>query len=79
MSDKPLRDTQFMGFAKLLLDELPEQPYDDSVLGIAYGDWKETVMKIIAQRAYDLVSHVIDHAPASVSDADDWNIPDLTE
>lgn len=39
----------------------------------------EEYATIIAQYAYDLVSHVIAHAPASVSDADDWTLPDMAE
>ncbi len=50
------RDTQFQNFAKLLVDDLPEPPTDDSVLG-AHAEWREQVELIIAQRAHDLVYH----------------------
>jgi hypothetical protein len=53
-----LRDTQFSGFATLLLDELVEDMLGGVPIMIgsyAYDDMKE----IIARRAYDLVEHSI--------------------
>jgi len=79
MSDNT-RDTQFQGFAKLLLDEM------DNVDGI-YIDtylehWREAWQDIIARRAYDLVKH----AQADPKDLDVLGfeeaigrIPDMTE
>lgn len=71
MSD---RDTQFQGFAKLLMSELLTH----------FGDF-EDMERIIARRAYDLVEHTIEHmrpyiygeqvaGQECVSD-----VPDLTE
>jgi hypothetical protein len=70
------RDTKFLGWAA--------STWEDAVnklefrIDTAEPNFKEDFLQILAQHGYDLMAHVIDHAPASVSDADDWNIPDLT-
>lgn len=70
------RDTQFAGFAKALFYDLP---WGKVNIDMEPDDWDEQCILSIAQRVYDLVEHVIDHAPASVSDMDDWTIPDLID
>jgi hypothetical protein len=72
MSNNP-RDTQFQNFAKLLADELK----------VTGGYPISEVWTMIAQRAYDLVSHTI--LNVSMSDLDMLShkecverIPDLT-
>lgn len=55
MTSKPTaRDTQFLGFAKALFDELPEQDSD------FHPNWKQETLQIIAQRAYDLIQHALE-------------------
>jgi hypothetical protein len=82
MSDNP-RDTQFQGFAKVLLDELceasivmVETPFQD--------DWREEWEVTIARRAYDLVSHTIRNTSSRDLDVLDYDeipprIPDMLE
>jgi hypothetical protein len=77
------RDTHFQSFARLLWTAIVQSP-----------EWptinldEETIQQaetVIAQRAYDLVAHVIDHLDSytydtATSGQDLWNaIPDLTE
>jgi hypothetical protein len=89
------RDTKFLGFARLLFEELPEYPDSSEFvyeLQLALNDWTEAVEKLIAQRAYDLVYHVLETAEAHNLFAHDFygyfsldteakltEIPDLTE
>jgi hypothetical protein len=87
------RDTHFANFAKLLWEELfGLYGYIDVVsFGADYNSDTERYeidpehedhgpyIEIIARRAYDLMGHVVEHAPASVSDADNWNVPDMDE
>jgi len=78
------RDTHFAGFAKLVAEELPDPPIDDSYLGLPTAEWKETIQKIIARRAYDLVFHTlmeVDPAWLDMLDTSEWTgrIPDMTE
>jgi hypothetical protein len=76
------RDTQFAGFAKLLAEELPEPPIDDSVLGIVHAEWREQVELIIAQKTYDLVGHAFRETQVWHNDGIDCavqSIPDMTE
>lgn len=71
------RDTQFQGFAKLLISEMESTPVDEGV---------DPVQRI-AQHIYDFACHVMDHTSegmaASISvgrkEAEEWieNIPDL--
>ena len=51
------RDTKFQGFAKLLMRDLDIGPEND------------LTMKIISQRAYDLVEHVFNQMAVSYSPA----------
>lgn len=73
------RDTQFLGFAGKVAEEIMV----DDDLNSLFFDWdleeQSRLATILARRAYDLVEHVIEHAPDSVSDADDWNIPDMLD
>lgn len=62
------RDTQFQGFAKLLMDGL--LPY--------FGDF-EDMERIIAQHAYGLVEHTLKHAPLTEYEAKAEDVPDFTE
>ncbi len=75
--NKDERDTKFLGFAKLLADEL--LPYD----GYQFGT---DSIRLIAQRAYDLAYHILIHETMDV-EAEDYrsidevmarDIPDLT-
>src|SRR2546429_8863276 len=89
------RDTQFSGFAKLLFDELSERglvaivnkifkgPAD--LLMQAQEEVNQLTQKIIAQRAYDLVAHVLfDHealediSVEEITDLTEWPKEDLT-
>lgn len=71
------RDTQFKGFAKLLLHDMLEaqgvniDEYDD--------DWEEVWEEVIARRAYDLVVHTLYHAPMTEWTCGPSDIPDITE
>jgi hypothetical protein len=58
MSDNP-RDTQFAGYAKLLLKKLfaGEDIWIDTIT----PDWEAKWERIIAQGAYDLASHILSH------------------
>ena len=78
MSDNSNRDTQFQGFAKLLLQEMLETDlgYTRTV------HWREGMEKIIVRWAYNLVYH----AQADPKDLDVLGfeeaiqrIPDMTE
>jgi hypothetical protein len=88
MSDNA-RDTQFQGFAKLLVGEL----FNDDVLG-DYGfiggreryadlDYDLNICELlIARRAYDLVNHAIgEFIPRSEDSSEEYvkRIPDMTE
>ena len=50
------RDTQFLGFAHLLLEQMLRS--DDAYIDETNGYWQEHWETIIAQRAYDLACHV---------------------
>lgn len=66
------RDTQFIGFAKLLMKDL------DAVSTTTYASLdkaREAYELAIARRAYDLVGHTLD----SVIDTYTPSIPDMTE
>lgn len=76
MSDTT-RDTQFLKFAQAVSEEIDDMAVSFSSYP-GHDVLKQLEVKIIARRAYDLMAHVIDHAPASVSGADDWHIPDMT-
>jgi hypothetical protein len=71
------RDTHFLGFAKLLADEI--LPYD----GYQFGT---DTLQLIAQRAYDLEEHVFNHTTEAMTIFDSFEvlcelneIPDLTQ
>ncbi len=83
------RDTQFAGFAKLLWREMLDlKGYIDESDSWIYGDNESPEYELLlAQRAYDLAVHVLEHAdteefwggyvqsrPSAVRD-----IPDLTQ
>lgn len=65
------RDTKFRGFAKLLMLEL------------GLGLENDFTRQLIAQRAYDLACHVIEHAKGDIVVNTEpyvkYNIPDLTQ
>jgi hypothetical protein len=73
MSTNP-RDTQFAGFAGLLLEQLlnVEGVYVES----SYGEVRTLWEPIIAQRAYDLVAHAVNET-IGISKID--HVPDLIE
>jgi hypothetical protein len=66
--EKNARDTQFQGFAKLVMSELL----------VYFGDFDD-MERIIARRAYDLVAHTLDHAPVTEYECKAKDIPDLAE
>lgn len=72
LSSNP-RDTQFMGFAKLLVEEIiwkvPATIYPLEI------DISDKLEKLLARRAYDLAHHVVEN----VSAYNMLSIPDLTE
>lgn len=65
------RDTQFVGFARLLIDELFAHPVPNG-----YRSAEET-RTLITQRAYDLACHVATHTTLRAH-GDMSKIPDLT-
>lgn len=73
------RDTQFLGFAKLLMRDL------DAVSTTTYANIdkaKEAYELAIARRAYDLAMHVLDNSrPDDMDDLQDEisYVPDMTE
>lgn len=63
MSTNP-RETQFVGFAKLLYEDFLRQAEDEASTQDIYmpdypDKWRVIVEQIIAERAYDLVVHVL--------------------
>jgi hypothetical protein len=69
------RDIHFQGFAKLLWDELlnaNKHGYIDVSDDLMDEEWNDKYQQIIAQRAYDLMEHIMLYAPAAP-------VPDLTE
>ena len=66
------RDTQFQGFAKLLLQELFGPGYKACEGNAGTAEGLRELEQIIAQRAYDLMDHIMLYAPVSP-------VPDLTE
>lgn len=81
---KDERETKFAGFARLLMNELLG---DAGYIDIhKFWDSEEVAVyeQIIAQRAYDLVTHTIDSTFVNLSTGDDRAgaleaVPDLTE
>lgn len=78
------RDTRFIGFATLQLNELVQRHLDD--IPRTYRFWeqmKEEIEILLAQRAYDLVMHTIGSLDAYAYDtavsssALIENVPDL--
>jgi len=70
------RDTKFLGFAKLLSDEIQD------ALRVASDTENlfELEHKIIAQRAYDLALHIVDAVrETTLPESIVSDIPDLTE
>lgn len=64
------RDTHFAGFARLLMQRLLDDGFDET--GYRSGEMAE---KIITQAAYDLVEHTLDYATDGKYEPED--IPDL--
>lgn len=59
MSQNP-RDSQFTQFASLVLSEMLEASKKYSgLIDSESGDWQEAMQRILARRAYDLVSHTV--------------------
>lgn len=79
-TNDPQRDTQFSGFARMLLAEIlssDEHTYSD-LLDTGSDEWQREARDIIARRAYDLMIHTIYHADSSIDPG--WaQVPDLTE
>ncbi len=82
------RDTHFAGYADLLFPELTGLFYQ--LYTFRHADEHSAAEQIIylikehlAQRAYDLACHVLEHAKGDIIDNVEfyvkWNIPDLTQ
>ena len=75
MSDNSNRDTQFQGFAKLLLEELQAIEVEGLKNNWNNIDIYRRQREAIARREYDFAVHVVENVSAySVS-----SIPDMTE
>lgn len=72
MSD---RDTRFMGFAKLLMEQMLSEV--DVEIVTSFG-WREDWETIIAHRAYDFACHIA-MQNTLVAHHDMRKMPDLTE
>ncbi len=87
------RDTHFAGFAQLLWDELKPDLQLDYLAGSLQDSWalvnefepldlpalEERAKLLIAERAYDLVIHVLNHVPLCFPlGASMQPVPDLT-
>jgi hypothetical protein len=79
MSEQNRRDTQFLGSAQRVRRAIFEKlnMLDFGFSAEQQASFDRSIDMLIARYAFDIVGQVIDHAPASVSDADDWDIPDL--
>jgi hypothetical protein len=77
MQEENERDTHFMRFAELLLEDLFNTGFDTD--GYRSGD---DSCKLVAQRAYDLVMHTLYHSIDSFDPNYDYEllegIPDIT-
>lgn len=69
------RDTQFVGFAALLIDHLP---WEDLLIEGEEEGWQERWETVAAQGLYDFACHVAIHAQASAH-GDMDKIPDMIE
>lgn len=72
-----LRDTHFLGFANLLLDELNAlylSKGPDLILGDPNHEVSQLETTLIAQRAYDLVFHAFKDSPGEIEMAQ-WGGP----
>lgn len=84
MSENP-RDTQFKGFASLILGEMLQASKTYSgLIDSESSTWQEAMQQIIARRAYDLIEHTIcsENPIAHQCMSEDEivaSIPDLTE
>ena len=68
------RDTKFLSFARLLIEDLRNLPYFDGSV------YQEGVDTLIAQRAYDLAVHVVDAIrETTLPESIVSDIPDLTQ
>ena len=65
------RDTHFQGFAKLLWHEVRKTSFDSPGFS-EYQQLERHLQLLIAQRAYDLMEHIMLYAPAAP-------VPDMTE
>lgn len=88
MSKSNLRDTQFVGFANLLMQEIDEQVGIVTKWGIEHDIDDETKIgkelysrwqSVIARRAYDLVQHTLNYGgneieviPEGIPDMHKW-------
>jgi hypothetical protein len=78
MQELPARDTQFAGFAALVVEDLrlhggfPMRPVNRSEV-------RPLIERIIARRAYDLVIHTLSHeCDNNIEHCPIEEIPDLT-
>ncbi len=77
MSD---RETRFLGFAKLLCEELDELSADESIGSDAFG---EIIHTHLARRAYDFAIHVLANTSPNLLDVGSAaeampSLPDMT-
>lgn len=77
------RDTQFAGFAENLYKELAQNVANHAA-GPSYESieaFKQEQYRIIAQRAYDLATHIYEHTLGAITRDPELglrNVPDLT-
>jgi hypothetical protein len=71
------RDTHFSGFARLLWIDIVQSPEWPTIY--LSEETVEQVKQIIAQRAYDLVEHVMTYVPITEYEFGIDNIPGLAE
>ena len=65
------RNTRFQGFAKLLWQEVRKTSFDSPGFS-KYQQLEQRMQLLFAQRAYDLMEHIMLYAPAA-------RVPDMTE
>lgn len=78
MNKNDERYLRYAGVAKLIYNDIAWAIHVSSLSEYAKEELEAHLRCTIAGRIWDWTAHIIDHAPASVSDADDWHIPDLT-
>lgn len=73
------RNTHFAGFARCIVQKLPEFP---NPLGYTVREWREEATTMLAQYAYDFALHILrEHSPAKMDMCPEYEwldgIPDM--